>query len=472
MKKITYLIIAICFTGFTAKSQYSCTSPRKIDSQFTIYDSIPPAGTIGAVGPDYGCLTVTGRQLWFYVPVCNTNYLYQLDLSYSNSAGLDTVGTILYGPFSQAVTNCADFNSSKILTCSQMQNNNGNINISLLDTLYAGNYYYLLLTYSDAIGQSSMFYFFPSAFYSLDCFECNNQVSVIDKNNICMVTVDTAINKCVLTWEEFPDVNLAGYNIYRESSLTGIYDSIATVPVGSASTYTDMASSPSQHNYTYGVRGIDSCGNTYAQSNLTFFQPFVSLTSIHLISFAGGNNQANLIWNNVYTNNNFIPQYFIYRNNNGSGWQVIDSIGITLSTITYTDIFAPPGSNQYTVELRKLVPCVPMRTTSTPYESVFSNTTTTIVTGIENLSDHSFFQISPNPATSTIQLTFNAKLNGTVECEIWSVMGERVWASPLTPLQRRGESYATLDVSFLENGIYFIKINADGKSMVQKVVKM
>jgi hypothetical protein len=464
MKKIIYLIIAICFAGFVANGQYSCTSPKKLSPGGNgNYDSIPPTGTIGAAGPDYGCLSVTGRQLWYYVPVCNQNWLYGLDLFFGNSGGLDTIGAILYGPFSQSVTNCSDFNSSKILSCSQLVNNISNMNFTFNDTLYSGYYYYMLLTFSDAIYGNANFSFFPSGYFTTNCFECNNQVSVIDKNNICMVTVDTAINKCVLTWQEFPDVNLAGYNIYRESTLTGIYDSIATVPVGSISTYTDMGSSPSQHNYTYGVRGVDSCGNTYAQNNLSYLQSYVFLTSIHLISFAGGNNEANLIWNNVYTNNDFIPQYYIYRNNNGSGWQVIDSIGITLSTITYTDIFAPAGTNHYTVELRKLAPCVPMRLTSTAYQSVFSNTSTTMVTGIEVNESSNNIVVYPNPFTD--KLNIKEKGNDFYEMILFDLTSRKILNQSFT-------KSTSINAEQLAKGIYIYEMrNKNGVIKKGKVVK-
>jgi hypothetical protein len=99
-----------------------------------------------------------------------------------------------------------------------------------------------------------------------------------------------------------------------------------------------------------------------------------------------------------------------------------------------------------------------MPTDSTCYQS----------TGIyENTNLPIGFSIFPNPATSTIQLTFNTKHNVPLMCEIINVMGDRVWASPLTsiqqtspltPLHGRGEGYATLDVSFLAKGMYVVRV--------------
>jgi type IX secretion system substrate protein len=84
-------------------------------------------------------------------------------------------------------------------------------------------------------------------------------------------------------------------------------------------------------------------------------------------------------------------------------------------------------------------------------------------------------QILPNPATSTIQLTFNTKHNVPLHCEIINVMGGIVYQAPLPASPRRGEGsyavfeegYAVLDVSFLAKGIYIVRVG-DGMSFENK----
>jgi hypothetical protein len=461
MQKATFLFIAFIFVSFIAQSQNTCIDAKNI--QYFQQDTLPPPGTISPAGPDLGCLTVTGRQMWFYIPVCETFSVYQVRASF-NSAGIgDSVGIILYGPFNQIVSNCTDLASNKIIACGEGPPFNSKFSLSLTDSLYEGNYYYVLLTFTDSFFPCSPTLDINQYGYYPACFECNNQVSVLYKNNLCLVTVDTAINKCVLTWEEFPGSNLLGYNIMRETSLTGLYDSITTIPLGTMSTYTDMTSSPSQHNERYKVNGVDSCG----QSNSLQGSP--QWTSIHLISFAGGLNQANLIWNNVY-NNTFVPQYYIYRNNNGTGWQVIDSIGIAISPVTYTDIFAPAGINQYAVELLSLISCVPMRTSSTPYTSVFSNTSMVTVTGTEEFLSNSSISIYPNPTNDFLCINTNFISAKEVSYTLFHLYGQKL-KELYTGKSSIGKQEQKFSLKEFSSGIYFVKINAGGKEEVKKLVK-
>ena len=450
MKKITLLLVAALFTLQTAKSQNTCLNAYNVLLNNGNIPT-PPPGTISPAGPALGCLTVTERQVWFYLPVCKTITMKAFDVVGVGSSS-DTGGIVVYGPFPQKITICSDLASNKILYCNQTILDLP-LEYSGTDTLYEGNYYYVLVTFS----QSPSLYptFFP-AFSTYDpyylqpnCFECNNEPSVLYKNNLCLVSVDTAINKCTLTWEETPGP-LSGYEIRRESTLTGIFDSITTVPIGSLSTFTDLTSSPSQRNYTYAVAGIDSCGHSNAQFINT-------LTSIHLISFPGANNQAQLIWNNVYAANQYIPQYYIYRNSNNAGWQVIDSIGITLSTITYTDIFAPAGINQYTVELRKLNPCIPMRTSSTAYQSAFSNVSIANVTaGVEELTNSTRISIYPNPAKDKFIVDWNYLNTNAIDFSITDMQGKNYFE-----LKNTTNKKLVIERKNMNPGVYLVEIKAD-----------
>ena len=91
---------------------------------------------------------------------------------------------------------------------------------------------------------------------------------------------------------------------------------------------------------------------------------------------------------------------------------------------------------------------------------LFSDT----ITGIspsQSASGGEGVAIAPNPSTGIFQITFpsssNQKTNYTLE--VINTLGQKVFTSPLTPLQRRGEANARLDLSFLPEGIYVLKIN-------------
>ena len=122
--------------------------------------------------------------------------------------------------------------------------------------------------------------------------------------------------------------------------------------------------------------------------------------------------------------------------------------------------------------------------TSTDYGFTFVKRDNFIVkinnigTGIPNLQSSSFnLQLFPNPTTGTIQLTLpvrqagiSTKHNAPLECEIINMMGERVFTSPLIPLQRRGEAAAQLDVSFLAKGIYLVRVGEGERWENKKLV--
>ena len=453
MKKNTLLFITILFTLQIAKSQNTCLNATNYYSANNV--PIPIPGTISPVGPYLGCLSLTERQVWFYIPVCHTASSVHLEL---NIGGVnqtisltDSVGIFIYGPFAQKVINCADLTASKNIQCLQYNMVSPNVYLNLPVTLDEGNYYYILLTFTPSVLLSSVSY---SGFPVFGCYECNNQPSVLYQNNLCLVSVDTATNKCALTWEEFPGANLFGYEIWRETSLTGVFDSLTTISVDSLSTYVDLTSSPAQRNYTYATRPVDSCGNTLYQ-----IQQSQGVTSVHLISFSGGNNQAQLIWNNIYSSNSFLPQYYIYRNSNSTGWQLIDSIGVTLPTITYTDIFAPAGVNLYTVELRKLNPCIPMRvaTSTTAYQSAFSNVSiANVTTGAEELTNSGRISIYPNPAKDKFTIDLNYLSMSAVDISISDMKGIKCF-----DLKNVSEKTLAIERKNWKPGVYVVEIKGD-----------
>jgi hypothetical protein len=63
-------------------------------------------------------------------------------------------------------------------------------------------------------------------------------------------------------------------------------------------------------------------------------------------------------------------------------------------------------------------------------------------------------KISPNPATTTIQLTINRKTNAPLNCEIWNVMGEAVYKSQIV----NPKSQINIDISGLAKGIYVVRV--------------
>ena len=148
--------------------------------------------------------------------------------------------------------------------------------------------------------------------------------------SICLVTVDSTSGKNLIVWEKTPGA--ASYNIYRETTQSGVYFLAGTVPYDSLSTYLDPLSNPLQKSYRYKISATDTCGN---ESNLS-----TEHKTMHLTINQGLGGDINLIWNH-YDGFSF-NTYYIYRYTTPTGWQVIDSIQSNLNS--FTD-FSPPTSD-------------------------------------------------------------------------------------------------------------------------------
>lgn len=84
--------------------------------------------------------------------------------------------------------------------------------------------------------------------------------------------------------------------------------------------------------------------------------------------------------------------------------------------------------------------------------------------GITENSFSNFISISPNPATN--QITIDSKQYTKGEIEIFDVMGKLIQKSKVKSQKKE------IDISFLEKGVYYLRISSEGKSAVKKFVKM
>ncbi|PCJ84250.1 MAG: hypothetical protein COA57_09615 [Flavobacteriales bacterium] len=148
---------------------------------------------------------------------------------------------------------------------------------------------------------------------------------------ICLVSVDTATGGNLIAWQKDTTSGIAAYNVYKETSQSGVYFLAGTVPISSLSVFVDPNSNPLIQSYRYKLALVDSCGE---ESQLSTEHKTMHLTlSIGLIP-----GSINLIWDH-YEGFSF-NSYTIFRYTNVTGW---DSIAALPSTNTsYTD-FPPSG---------------------------------------------------------------------------------------------------------------------------------
>lgn len=179
---------------------------------------------------------------------------------------------------------------------------------------------------------------------------------------ICIVTVDTTNGKNLIVWDNSSAVNIASYNIYKESNQSGVYYQIGNVLSTSTSIFTDNTANPLIRSWRYKLTAVDSCGNESELSQMH--------KTIHLTTSKGIGDDINLVWDH-YQGFNF-SSYIIYRYSLSAGMEIIDTIPNNL--FTYVDQNPPASVKHYNVAALKPTICnVNSRTQTGPYSQSISN---------------------------------------------------------------------------------------------------
>ena len=90
------------------------------------------------------------------------------------------------------------------------------------------------------------------------------------------------------------------------------------------------------------------------------------------------------------------------------------------------------------------------------------------ITGISNPTKETFnsFEIFPNPSSGILHLTSDV-ITGNFDYQIIDISGKIVYSSELVLFKSQRVS---LDVSFLNKGIYFLKLQKEGSQFVEKLI--
>ncbi|CAN5377205.1 hypothetical protein BH09BAC5_BH09BAC5_24350 [soil metagenome] len=279
---------------------------------------------------------------------------------------------------------------------------------------------------------------------------------------ICVVSVDTAINKNVITWERNNSPSNGSYNIYRETSTAGVYAIIGTQPISQFSTYTDLTSSPMNYASRYEISTVDTCG-------------FESAVSVHhrtlfLQISAAIPTGYNLLWT-AYEGLT-IGTYNIYRGASASTLSLIASIPGT--TYNYTDVNPPVGPLIYLVEaVHPLGGCTPSLRLANPAiassNGSLSNLSPTSGVGMNenNLLENSLI-ITPNPGNGIFQLSFIISDAQEVSIEIYNNLGQKVYVQNEKGIT--GSFNTTMDLSSLSAGMYFVKVACEKGVITKRLI--
>ncbi|MEI8201716.1 MAG: T9SS type A sorting domain-containing protein [Bacteroidota bacterium] len=268
---------------------------------------------------------------------------------------------------------------------------------------------------------------------------------------ICMVTADSISNHNLVVWEKPITTSIDQYYIYRESSVSGVYDLIGTQAYSDFSTFLDYSSNTLQQPYRYKIATLDYCGDTLAQ--------FSYHQTIHLTINPGVTGNCNLLWNS-YEGFSFYT-YNIYRGTNASNLALLASVSSNVNS--FTDIAPPLGMVYYLIEAVNPTPCNPSAKTG-GFSSPISNIAKDIINGVAENNMDLNMQISPNPALDVLNLHISGNTS-IAEIKIYNLLGQ---------INRRlttSTQETNINISDLARGAYIIEVRNDKNISRAKFIK-
>lgn len=272
---------------------------------------------------------------------------------------------------------------------------------------------------------------------------------------LCVITVNED-NKNLLVWQKPQVGNIAGFNIYR--NIAGVYTQIGYQPYDSISEYVDndFGVDPNVTSYRYKIGVLDSCAN---ESTLSNFHE-----TIHLTSSVGLSGEFNLIWDNY--EGILFNEYLILRDTIGNGtW---DSIGSVLSTsFTYVDNTVPSTVTSLKYAIEVVLPSTCTAEKVNDHNSTRSNRSTISApnNSVSSIDDFILKNVTvyPNPVNSflTIKIASNDWKYMVLDVSGRQVITEKV-------VENNTE---IIDLSSLENGVYFLQVQMGKNTIVKRIVK-
>ncbi|MEQ8359884.1 MAG: T9SS type A sorting domain-containing protein [Cytophagales bacterium] len=294
-------------------------------------------------------------------------------------------------------------------------------------------------------------------FYIQDVIQ---ETSIIPE--ICMVSVgvqDSGVynrNNTVL-WSKLSDPDAFDlFKIYRETTSAGVYQHIGSVSAKDPGIFVDSISNPFLKSYRYKISVVDTCGIESALSD--------HHKTIHLVqSIALASNTVNLLWD-AYEGFAY-STFYIYRNSDSLGWELLDSLASNSFSYTDTPPFSITDPNLfYSIEVNSPRDCDPnkgedyTKTRSNPSTSIFSPP----LIGMPDLSENEFFKIYPNPTSEILFIKNNHNVN-EIAYRILDMRGLLIQSSDYT---EKG-----INLKELSSGIYIIEINTDKIRLKMRFIK-
>lgn len=272
---------------------------------------------------------------------------------------------------------------------------------------------------------------------------------------ICLLTVDTSLIYNTLVWEKDISQNVAGFNVYRETTTHGEYELVAQRPYALESFFQDNAASPVSRSWRYYVTTYDDCG-------IESFPSF-SHKTIHCVTQVNGPN-TDVFWDK-YEGISY-SSVDLHRYDDINGWVTIGP-ALSNTTTSFTDNPTVTAGLDYLVTFNLSNTCT--STKATDYNSSRSNKSYSAFNpggSTVQLEEKSGGMISiyPNPAQTMVSLyiEFPAAFESI---ELRDANGKQLFVSSSM------SSITEIDLTSFATGVYFVSLISGEQVINHKVIK-
>ena len=318
-----------------------------------------------------------------------------------------------------------------------------------------------------------------TGYYSVSAFDANGcssssaqqaiNSSFLAPPNMCVVSVDQIIKKPVISWQKPANLTpIKNYYLMRESNVTDIYDTIATLLVTDFSSFTDLDPlvNTNVKTYKYKLALQDTCESTTLPSSL--HKTILLQTSIGLGS------QVNLLWNNyegLPTNS-----YIIYRGTDVNNMDTLDIVAASNGQFNFYTDNVPNFTETFYYRVDLVIEsgyeCTPSKSFGDreviKHSQSNAGSNKTIMEDVAEILAKNEFTIAPNPTNGHLNVAYKSFSNELINIEVSNILGSTVHKESWNISGVDGNR--TLHLSNLENGVYFINFKQGNKTNTSKVV--
>ncbi len=270
-------------------------------------------------------------------------------------------------------------------------------------------------------------------------------ISVIptDTLSLCMVTVNDD-NKNLVVWEKPVSDIIDSFQIYRDND--GIFELLGSSPYDAPGEYADISSQPQSQSYSYKISALYECGQ---ETGLSTAHKTILLTWEML---------GTSVWHlmiDPYEGTDYAAVQ-IFRGTDPENLQWLTTL--PADATEYTDNDAPTGSYvYYQAKIELSAPCNPAKSGNSILSNIATNDPGFYAVSPVEIPQ---FNVSPNPARNTVNISFTAP---NARLSICDLNGNKL-------IVKNDFTGGEINIEHLKAGVYVVKLETEEGVGVRKLV--